>query len=528
MSLEKEHAHSKEAMTLSNLSDASKQYTHVKKDDGFADLLVNKSHSLHVRFSRRNLINAVTSTMLRAVLERLLEEDADAPTTQSILQRQNVKPASDSTFTVTEFAENLLYDGDRRADIYLERVLRERDLATALQALGRASARLLSRGVLEEQVQRIGEGILDDLDDAKSLGSHLIVLRQIVEELNQSIAAINARRETCSNQRTILQTRHNAGSANAAPNQSAPKSKWWQPLQQQFNNIQQRFNRPNASSNVSTMPIRARAVEKQLLETELRLRALDAELSVLVSVATLLNREITVDEAAIDTLRTELQKAANAAQEFEGFRDYSVAGGEMLLNDAALTEAVTNDVFGDNDARIASQITILSERCRVLIANAQGIVTPSVMTEMQQIVRVVVSELLKGLTISDVLAALHRSDENFQNKLREAFRITASMDFLAIGYENYLGLQKFISANYALSTSSFSNNETKSTLDRIFDALQIEVTTSHDISDIECLRFHVNYFSIPLTALRFFEAAKPAFEDAKEDARFKVHPDLYS
>lgn len=526
MSLENEPAHSKEAMTSSILSDASKQHTHVRKDDGFADLLVTKSHSLHVRFSLRNLINAVTSTMLMAVFERLLEEDADVPTAQFILQRQNVKPASDSTFTVTEFAEKLMYDGDRRVDIYLERVLRERDLATALQALGRASARLLSRGVLEGQIQRIGEGILDDLDDAKSLGSHLIVLREIVEELNQSIAAINTRRESCSSQRAFLQTRLSEDSSNAAQNQSAPKSKWWQPLQQQFSNIQKRFNRPKASSNVSTMPRRARAGEKQLLETELRLRSLDAELSVLVSLVTFLNREITVDEAAIDTLRAELQKISNSAQEFEGFRDYSVAGGEMLLNDGVLTEAVTSYTFGDG-ADIASQITILSERCGDLIAKAQGEVTPSVLTDMQQIVREVVSELLNRLTISDVIAALHRSDENFQNKLREAFRITASMDFLAVGYENYLGLQKFISASYALSTAPLSNNETKSVLDHIFDTLQIEVATSHDISDIESLRFHVNYFSIPLTALQFFEASKPAFENVKEDARFNIHPDLY-
>lgn len=527
MSLEKEHAHSMEAMTQSNLSDATKQQTHVKNDDGFADLLVNKSHSLHVRFSRRNLINAVTSTMLSAVLERLLEADADAATAQSILQRQNVKPAADSTFTVTEFAEKLLYDGDRRADIYLERVLRERDPATALQALGRASARLLSRGVLEGQVQQIGEGILDDLEDAKSLGSHLVVLRQIIEELNQLIAAINARRETCSNQRTIFQTRLNSDSSNAVPHQPAPESKWWQPLQQQFTNIQQRFNRSNASSNVSTAPRRSRAVEKQLLETELQLRALDAELSVLMNLVAFLNREITVDEIAIDTLRLELQKAPNTAQGFERSRDYGIAGGEMLLNDAALTQAILPYVYGNNDTGVASQISILSERCRDSISNAQGIVTSTVMAEIEQLVREVVNEQLKEVTISDALAALHRSDENFQPKLREAFRLTASIDFLATGYENYLDPQSFVAVSYALSASPRSNNELNDLLGNILTTLQLDANTLHDVTDEECLHLDIEYFSLPLRALRFFEGSKEIFDMIKDDPKYCVHPDLH-
>jgi len=497
--------------------------------DYMGDLLVNKSQSFCIRFRRENLITAVTYNVLASVFELLIAQDMNAPSTQAILQRQRIIPATDATFTVTARGEQLLYDGGRRADDYLLRVLRGRDLETARRELGRVASQLLSQERLLDEARQIGEGLLDDLEDAGSIGSHIESLGYIVEELTHLLAAVSTKVSDCSSRRTTLQNRLNANNASTAAQQqpATPESGRLQWLRQKFDNLKHQFNSQATSATVVPPSRPSHVAEKELLKVELELRALNAELILLGEVVADLNREIMVDENTLSVLRDEQQKALTAAHEAEGTRDYGIAGGEMLLNDSSLTKATMDYMFGSSNAGCANQILLHKEQCRTIVASAQGVITSTVLAEMQQIIHDAICDRLKDFTIADAIASLHSFDENFQSKVRNAFKMTASLGFLETGYENYLDLQRFISVSYASSALPSSNTAIKAMLDDVFSVLNLEADTKFDRADTEGLRLQIAYFSIPLKAFRFYGESCGLFESVQNDARFCIHPDLY-
>lgn len=492
--------------------------------DYLGDLLVNHSRSLHIRFSRERLTDAVTYRMLAAVLGRLIEPDDDAPNIQSVLQSQKVMPAADARFTVTEFGEKLLYERNSsvRADVPLEKVFLRRGIEVARQALGKAAMQLLSDENLTRKAQEIGEGILDALNEVNSFHTHLECLRSIVEELSGLNTAISARVSNCSRRTAMVQSRLSAGTPAGEQANKPTKLGRWERLREQFEEVKERLN-PRSEPDRDEPAIRpARAAEKELLGLELEMRALRAESTVLGQIVVYLNREIAVDENSLRVMDDERQKLLIAASGTEITREYGIAGGEMLLNSSSLSEAVMNHIFVGSSEACANQVVRLRGQVKPVLDDAQGDVTSGVVAEMQQIVREEVYDRLKNLTVTDAIAALHLHDRNFHGKVREAFRMTASLDFLAAGYENYLDLQKFVSVSYPNS-----NKVACDLFNELFRTLQLEAETRHDPADAECLRLHIEYFAVPLRSFRFYDESHTLFESEQNNPSFRIHPELH-
>jgi hypothetical protein len=487
-------------------------------------LLLNHPTVLHVRFGLDQLAAAIKSQVMAATLSSLIEETPGGDgLAQSVLDARGLVPANGPTFAVTKFGENLLLDNyGNHFQRFIDSARIRQGTDAALQKLDELRRRHFNPDRIEDVATDAAQAILTALDSLKSFGDHLRSLRHIDEALEYLMRMDDEQIQVSNRAKSELERRLRADAT--APGHSDYGQEPRSALARLIHAVKRKPVKPDRRPSSS--------VEAELLRVSLRLAALEAEKAILGQIGDLLRVEAETDKGSLALLLDRRDTVLTAARKSERARDYGIAAGEMLLNSEELTRASIHYLWGEGgDTRLVTTLRSIYEAAHegedVLPASG-GAITPDVLAELEEIVGQAVSDKLDGFTVTDAIVALHQyGNSDIQGRLRASFAATGSKGFLAPSYANYLDLQSFTSVCYAPSALPRSNVVMKRLLAGALEVIDNKVTPEPDNADAECLRLYCEYFSVPATALAFYDGAVYVFRHAMDDARFNPHPDIH-
>jgi hypothetical protein len=278
------------------------------------------------------------------------------------------------------------------------------------------------------------------------------------------------------------------------------------------------------------------SLEQEALTAQIKAAALGVEREVLNNLLELISQYIQAETEAAALFSDAARKSANFARTAETTRAYGFAAGEILLNGEPLTKAAAQYIFGDeSDANLATFVLanylkdkpdaeILGELARLELLEMNAVIE-----QVNVVCRRLVEEKTVDFTITDALAALlTHGQADIKNKLIEAFRATASADFLSSRYKGYLEVKTYAAASLAPSRFNDSNRLVQDLLAEIKKSIRLKFDTKPNRRDSERLLFYCEFFNVPLDAFRFYDNHSKDFEKVKNHPRYNPHPDIHT
>lgn len=504
---------------------------------------VHMPRQLTVRLSRGNLCDSVSHTLLRRVLEVMCETLND--TSFNVSQTHGLGAAAERRYAAFAFGEELLRwsEGDSKPQLLGHLVqtaranqglLAGRERLAALRGSffsttrRREAARNMAEELFAAGQRRAGPSVaaLQAL-----LEQAVAQLERLCEAASRDAAGVEARRaqlEEAVREASLAVARRltdEAGEEDAGGG-------FWQRVKRGLGAAARavsrgagRLNQGGSSqADAADWASHADAAEAELLDCEIRLAARSAEWEVLTGVVEALTYEGESNRALLALLGARRDAAAPAAAQAERVRDYGLAGGELLLNDAALTRAVISDMF-PSDVVAGAPLGRFLTLCAREIEQASVPYDAALVERMFEAVRAEVRGALRGFTAADAVVALQRDNPHFAARLRAAFEAIARPDFLAPGYERSLDLQRFASLTYVAPATREANVGFRSMLNDLLIDVHVNAQVKAVETEPETLRFCVVDY-VPLTMLGLYREALPAYEGLKNNPRYNVHPEL--
>ncbi len=502
----------------------------VEAHDVTGQLLVNIRRDFQVRFSRDALATSVSAELFERVLSELIGEiPGSQEEVRSILDRVGLAPVGGNSFSLTVFGENSLVDEQgNHVFRFVDQEYRRSGIDAALQRINSLRQRYFNQEWVVDRATEIVQAILDDLNSSRTIGTHTVGLQGIREELCELAERARDQVSTNMQNRSGLEQRLTASREAARQQGQQQQQRSAGKIRDLYGRIRQGANSPRPPENTSTF------LEVELLRSSMRGLALDGEVAVCDEVINLLDEEIRIDETSTDVLRAARQAVRDEKQRAEWTRDYGMAGGELLLNSDALTEATSRYLWGEENLDGLVN-TLRSEYAAAhngedLLTSTGGEITAAALEELKAIVRNKVKARLEGVTIVDAIVALMTYDShNLQGRLGASLKETASLQsFLAPYYTKSLKLQSFASIAYAPSRLPQSNVSFDTMLEEVRSTLPIKVETSRNPLDDECLLFYVEFFCVPLFALNMYVESYDDFKKVMEEPRFSPHSEIYT
>jgi hypothetical protein len=519
---------------------------------------VHVPRQVQVRFHWKNMCAAVSGRFFNEVLGELLT--TDGAVAYNVIQLKELSGALDQRYARYVFGEELLRSdkGDGARPQRLEQLVGSEFEARGLQPARARLAALLPHFMSVERQKKatriIAEKIFADLQRRapNSIATLQLLLEQSIEQLvkmseqvSKAVNAIDAQRTQLqealreARQRTAEQFIH-AGDAHVGAeeddkNIGGVRRAWRAVSKMVVKSIggsgaeaaSDAQSGEAANEAPAGVPTLADQIERELLHLELRMAVRQAEQEMLKSLTHLLSHERDNNQVLLNLMHAGQQSAPSAVAQAERTRDYSLAGGEFLLNDAELTDAALEVGFATSATTRKHWLDSFRTSCLEAINQAGGRHEAALLERMYKRIEEAVCRRFEGFTVVDALVALQRHNQHFEARLRTAFEEVARPDFLAPGYERYLDLQRFASVTYVPGGQEDTDAAFRTMLDNTLQAIHVAARIAPGGIDAETLRFCVVDY-VPITTLSCYQESLGAYDKHKDDPRYNIHPELPS
>lgn len=506
-----------------------------------AGLTLNYSTSLAVRVGLSSLGAAVGQTLLGRVLFFLSQPTSGASAfAETALRRAGAfESQAARNFGITEMSgEWLLDESGHHLLEALEREFNRQGLHAAQRSLESWQAENQEQAAVQAE-EKVRE-ILAELDGVKTLRDHAVCLDEVAEGLQRTQSAIeSAARAAGERHRRLTEYLQNntAAQAPAAPAAAPAPASSPRLFTKTYRHVISYFGyaRGEADAPVPVGRGNLSRIERETLNAGLELAVLAAETAVVSEIVELLRQERATDEELLTLLAGAEGDARRDARRMEGSRNYGLAAGELLLNGESLTGATIRHLFGDDEEVVAEVFGRFVELRRAEsvvgeIANMQTDEINSLVEDLLNACRQLVSAKMEGFTIADALAALLlcEGQADWHAKLDAAFKATAATNFLTPSYAKYLDPQIFAAVTYAPSRLPQNNERLRESLESIRQSTHLDFDIKADALSREQMLFYCEFFCVPLEAFRFYEEGWKDFEPVKGQPRYNPHPDIHA
>lgn len=513
---------------------------------------VHVPRQVQMRFNLKNLCTAVSNRIFYDVLDELLTPDEKA--VYGVTQLRELSSALDPSYAKYIFSEELLraegHNDSRpqRLDQLVNAEFEARGLQPGRRRLTVFQSRFISAERQKKVTRLIAEKIFADL---QRMASHSIATLQLL--LEKSSAQIMKMSEQVAigvnaiiNQRAQLEEHLREAKRRASELEAAEVETQTEKEEEKVRGIRRAFRAalnffmtalgyadataiteprerideaPSASSTLIGQ------LERELLQLELRLLMRQTEQEMLKKLSILLNYERDNNQVLLNLIHAMQQSAPVARTQAEKMRDYNLAGGEFLLNDADLTDAALQAGFAASETARKRWLDNFRTICLEVINQAGGKHDAALLERMYKGVEEAVVNRFEGFRVIDALVALRRYNPHFEARLRTAFEEIARTNFLTPGFERQLDLQRFSSVTYVPSEQESVNAAFRSMLNNTLQAIHVDARITPVGIDNEILRFCVIDY-VPMTALSCYQESLSLYEKHRNDPRYNIHSEL--